>query len=467
MGGSGIATISGGKITNNTALGYGEGHSEAGGIVFRGGASKLNISGNPIIKDNAKGDVAGDPVVILDAGDSANGIDYYFVEDTTNLPAGYLNPNTDSADVQALYKGLGADYVYTTVDGQTVLAIKGTVKNMAKAGSPSSSTPNRVVFTFKNIPNTGSMIVHKTIDGKASTISGFPVVVLKPDGTQACDPVNTGKVGNTGSTDTATISGLPVFDAAGNKITYTVTEGDIATLFNNAYYQASAPQTTTLVVGQTISTVNGATGEGAVQLKIENKTYVKLDAKKVYQNTWMMMTGAGIAWPQAGAKLALYYKDTDGSWKYTGKTETSNGSGFVEFDLIEREYDYAVVELSAPENTYPYNNGTWLDFPELEQGEAPATISASEISHYNYQTVSSSTLEGLSANATYTFGQTGTGESATINPLINANHWVQFDIMKWKDKTNPNHVHHQSMSEVTASLRILTVLLQGRHGRSG
>ena len=22
--------------------------------------------------------------------------------------------------------------------------------------------------------------------------------------------------------------------------------------------------------------------------------------------------------------------------------------------------------------------------------------------------------------------------------------------MKWKDKTNPNHVHHQSMSEVTA-----------------
>ena len=57
MGGSGIATISGGKITNNTALGYGEGHSEAGGIVFRGGASKLNISGNPIIKDNAKGDV--------------------------------------------------------------------------------------------------------------------------------------------------------------------------------------------------------------------------------------------------------------------------------------------------------------------------------------------------------------------------------------------------------------------------
>ena len=57
MGGGGIATISGGKITNNTALGYGEGHSEAGGIVFRSGASKLNISGNPIIKDNAKGDV--------------------------------------------------------------------------------------------------------------------------------------------------------------------------------------------------------------------------------------------------------------------------------------------------------------------------------------------------------------------------------------------------------------------------
>ncbi|MEE3404708.1 MAG: InlB B-repeat-containing protein, partial [Acutalibacteraceae bacterium] len=57
MGGGGIATISGGKITNNTALGYGEGHSEAGGIVFRNGASKLNISGNPIIKDNAKGDV--------------------------------------------------------------------------------------------------------------------------------------------------------------------------------------------------------------------------------------------------------------------------------------------------------------------------------------------------------------------------------------------------------------------------
>jgi len=57
MGGGGIATISGGKITNNIALGNPDGSSESGGIVFRSGASALNISGNPIIKDNVGGDV--------------------------------------------------------------------------------------------------------------------------------------------------------------------------------------------------------------------------------------------------------------------------------------------------------------------------------------------------------------------------------------------------------------------------
>ena len=57
MGSGGIATISGGKITNNIALGNPDGSSESGGIVFRSGASALNISGNPIIKDNVGGDV--------------------------------------------------------------------------------------------------------------------------------------------------------------------------------------------------------------------------------------------------------------------------------------------------------------------------------------------------------------------------------------------------------------------------
>ena len=112
--------------------------------------------------------------ILLEAG-----TDYYFVEDSTTVPAGYLDPNSTSADIQALYTALGSNYTYATIDGQTVLVIKGTMQDRNKtAPSSSDKAINYCTFTFKNIPNSGSILVHKKIDGQAATISGFPVVVL-------------------------------------------------------------------------------------------------------------------------------------------------------------------------------------------------------------------------------------------------------------------------------------------------
>jgi hypothetical protein len=342
--------------------------------------------------------------------------DYYFVEDTTNLPAGYINPNTDNADIQALYKALGSDYSYATIGGQTVLVIKGHVTDGTRADRPNSNTINYCLFTFKNIPNVGGVKVVKKIDGKNANVTGFPIVVKNSAGEVVATQTTGTKTGD--SAYTATITGLPVYDSNGNKITYTIDEGELTGNLAK-YYQASAAQTTTLVANQVITTVNGASNGAA--LVVENKTPVKLDVNKVYQNTWMMAHN-GFALPMPGATIALYKKGADDTaWTYVG-TATTDASGTAEFTGIEREYDYAAVEqASGMSSMFPYQNGAWKDFlPD----PAPATLTDTQLAAYNVLTVDSAKLTALDSNGSYTIGTTVTGGSTSVTKLVNANHWV-------------------------------------------
>ena len=366
--------------------------------------------------------------------------DYYFVEDTTNLPAGYINPNTSDPDIQALYTALGSDYSYATIDGQTVLVIKGQVKDRNKANPSNTDTAiNYWLFTFKNIPNVGGVKVVKKIDGKNANVTGFPIVVKNSAGEVVATQTTGTKTGD--SAYTATITGLPVYDSNGNKIVYTIDEGELTGDLAN-YYQASAAQTTTLVANQVITKVNGT----GADLVVENKTPVKLNVNKVYQNTWMMAHN-GFALPMPGATIALYKKGADDTaWTYVG-TATTDASGTAEFTGIEREYDYAAVEQASPMSSmFPYQNGAWKDFlPD----PAPATLTDTQLAAYNVLTVDSAKLTALGSNGSYTIGTTVTGDSTSVTKLVNANHWVQFDITKWLDKTNANHVHHQNIADVT------------------
>jgi hypothetical protein len=128
MGGGGIATISGGKITNNIALGNPDGSSESGGIVFRSGASALNISGNPIIKDNVGGDVylwSGKKINVVGelTNEASIGITIKPATGTSGYASGvFTNSSDTSFNIVGAFFSNSQDYaVGKNADGQLFL----------------------------------------------------------------------------------------------------------------------------------------------------------------------------------------------------------------------------------------------------------------------------------------------------------------------------------------------------------
>ncbi|MBR3510171.1 MAG: InlB B-repeat-containing protein, partial [Lachnospiraceae bacterium] len=128
MGSGGIATISGGKITNNIALGNPDGSSESGGIVFRSGASALNISGNPIIKDNVGGDVylwSGKKINVVGelTNEASIGITIKPATGTSGYASGvFTNSSDTSFNIVGAFFSNSQDYaVGKNADGQLFL----------------------------------------------------------------------------------------------------------------------------------------------------------------------------------------------------------------------------------------------------------------------------------------------------------------------------------------------------------
>ena len=349
--------------------------------------------------------------------------DYWLCE--TTVPQGYLNPNSEAACAE--YNRLdpsGGDnnhgaYVYDAATGKTFVQI--TVPQVSDQGENVTCS-----FTFYNIPNKGNVTVQKFVDGVSVSMAGFGVAVFrKSDNTQIGNPKTTGTNGK------ATFTGLAIYDDNGNKITYSVVEtgtanwtgganGDLA----NSYYKVYDGQEFTLEPGVTVTK-----GIDNKTLRVENESYISITATKERFDGWQHSHG-GISFPMKGVEVGLYRRvwTEDGSnpWVYQNSVTTGD-DGTISFDKLVRtgvkdgervRYEYALVERASADSTYfPYQNG----FKKFLTDDEVNSLSA-----YNALTL----LVGDDGTA-----KIGTDKKYDLTKMFNSNHWVQFHVTKWKDKT--------------------------------
>jgi len=372
---------------------------------------------SPVMKDGA-------PVTINTNLSSVNNnttirlepdVEYYFAE--TTVPDGYLDPNENFE----MYHNLSSDYVQGTVSGTTTVLtfVKGKVTNMPKNGTKD----NVCTFTFKNIPNGGSLKVLKYVDGVLA--NGFEITVTYPDGTVKKETTKT--VDNVNGV--AIFENIPVYEADGTtKIEYVVSE-NMSPTQQETYTRASADQTATLTIGE--QTDKDTSGN---PLAVYNTSKINLQATKVFRKLWNY-SFTQYQEPLAGATIGLFEQGEDGNWVLvdpasmngTANPQASDGNGDVHFNGLERGKDYIMVELATGDpKKFPWNGS----FKQLPAGGADTTtIPASELNNYNVIRIDGNTTKvasGNPANGLETFPK----ETAY---MINANHWVQFHITKWLD----------------------------------
>ena len=359
----------------------------------------------------------------------SEGETYYFAEVSSTVPANYLDPNVQ-ANYTDYYSKLGSEYKWgQTSDGQYMTFYEKTITGV-KDG-------NDVVcaFNFKNVKNVGSVKVLKYLDGTLA--NGYKIVIKNGN-----DVVAYGTTSGTGAnTGSVTITNIPVYDADGNKITYTVTE-ELTDTQAESCTQASDPQTVTLILGKTVTKDGTATDPAATDnpgdtLAVYNTKRISFSATKVYRKSYEY-DYTHYESKVAGAVIGLFIKNkTTGNWDLvpaadlTGPTgpdgtvvnpATTGSNGGISFDGLIRGEDYVMVELSAGvgnEHMFPYPFS--LQFPP--QGVNTTSIADSDLAKYNIVSLSGQTTEN----------STETSFPADEAKMINSNHWVQFDITKWLD----------------------------------
>ena len=232
-----------------------------------------------------------------------------------------------------------------------------------------------------------------------------------------------------GNDGTVIIENVPVFDANGDYITYTVKEGAPDTWadgLKDEFDPVPGEQSVKLEPGKTVSVdTDGNT------LYVNNRTRVKITAEKDKRNTWQHGHG-GFDFPLAGATIGLYRRlkaeegQTPAEWSFVMSARTDT-EGKVSFDKLPRidengkDYEYALVELASGDSQYfPVINGV------IKDDGYPANTT---------DTLADADLFGTSAkyNALPVPALGTAVEYNLTPPMINANHWVQFHVKKWLD----------------------------------
>ena len=358
-------------------------------------------SGNYVPYPNATSPVVFDLTSSATATKSLPAGTYYVTEST--VPSGYLNPNSSAAcaEYNRLFPATPNTYFYDAASGKTFTKV-------TASGTENTS------YTFHNIPMNGSVNIKKRVDGAEASIAGFSVYLYNGN-TQVGNGVKTNANG------VASFTNVPIYDANGNKITYTVREGGPASWtggetgnLGSKYYKVGDGQTFQLEPGSTVTKdTDGKT------LYVDNATYIKVSATKYQQDGWQWSHG-GMRFPMDGVTIGLYRRVAGSTnWTKVAEGTTANG-GQISFDKLPRAdangvaYEYAMVELASNSNEYFPYDGSFKDYPA-----SPANV-LTDLSNYNALVLNSTSI--VTSRTEYVLGE-----------MTNSNHWVQFHVTKWLD----------------------------------
>ena len=307
-----------------------------------------------------------------------------------NIPTGVLDPSKFSQ-------------LYTKDDG--VLAADGSFYFGPVVVEEVKDKNNLTQTTaITNYADTGAVTVTKQAKGKdgALTAQGGATIAIYKQGES--EPVKTAITTN----GKVTFTGLPIYDENGDKITYTIKE----TAAPNGYTVSDTVLTVELEAGKTVTT-----DTAGKDLTIVNLPEVSFQVSKVYYNTWEFRFTQK-EYLMNGAQIALYQKQSDGSYTFAEMLATDD-VGSVTFKGLTQDKEYIAIEYSIPNEadfTYlePSNGGKYLsaDYPDAP----PETLSAEQVNDYYYVTKAANTGNPL---------------DVVSDKLTNVEHWAQLHILKF------------------------------------
>lgn len=255
-----------------------------------------------------------------------------------------------------------------------------------------------------NYTDTGAVTVTKQAKGKDGTLTalnGATIAIYKQG---ESEPVKTAKTTN----GKVTFAGLEIYDENGDKITYVIKE----TAAPNGYTVSDTELTVELEAGKTVTT-----DTSDKDLTIINLPEVSFQVTKVYYNTWEFRFTQK-EYLMNGAQIALYQKQSDGSYAFAEMLATDD-LGSVTFNGLAQDKEYIAIEYSIPNEadfTYlePSNGKKYLsaDYPDAP----PETLSAEQVNDYYYVTKAANTGNPL---------------DVVSGKLTNVEHWAQLNILKF------------------------------------
>lgn len=255
-----------------------------------------------------------------------------------------------------------------------------------------------------NYADTGAVTVTKQAkgkDGALTALNGATIAIYK-QGEET--PLKTEKTTN----GEVTFTGLDIYDENGDKITYVIKE----TAAPNGYTVSDTVLTVKLEAGKTVTT-----DTAGKELIIVNLPEVSFQVTKVYYNTWEFRFTQK-EYLMNGAQIALYQKQSDGSYTFAEMLATDD-VGSVTFKGLAQDKEYIAIEYSIPNEadfTYlePSNGGKYLsaDYPDAP----PKTLSAEQVKNYYYVTKAANTGNPL---------------DVVSGKLTNVEHWAQLNILKF------------------------------------
>ena len=302
-----------------------------------------------------------------------------------------------------------------------------------------------------NYVNLGSVTVQKngaSTDGKVSPLRGAVLGIYDANGKPITDSKGQAITATTDGNGKATFQNLPVYDENKAKITYTIREITPPT----GYTLLEDALEVKLDAGKTVTT--DVKGE---DLTLLNLPTMKFQVKKVYRHLWEYhFTNKDYLLP--GTRIALF-EQTDGNFHFVD-LKTTGELGTVTFEGLSQTKTYYAVEFSIPDGDaysflVPYNDSAKedkdylsdlvpgyetmtdeqikdkLETITLNDGKADAD-SLYNIHNFNYV---------VKQGTNPTQGEDGkvTGVTAQAEgTLINAEHWTQLNIFKYKMSDTDN-----------------------------
>lgn len=258
--------------------------------------------------------------------------------------------------------------------------------------------------SIANYSATGAVTVTKQAkgeDGTLTPLSGATIAIYKQG---EADPVKTAISGSNGK---VTFSGLDIYDENGDKITYVIKE----TGCPDGYTLSDTELTVQLEAGKTVTTDD---------LTIVNLPEVSFQVTKKYHNIWENRFTQK-SYLMAGAQIALYEKQGDGSYNFVEMLATDD-LGTVNFNGLAQDKEYVAVEYDIPDGEgfaylEPINGKDYLsDLKQEYQENPPATLTASELAQCYYVTKAVNT---------------GNPVRQVTDSLTNVEHWAQLNIEKY------------------------------------